>query len=104
MCWNGPIAIQPEISPELASEGLAREIVHRLQNMRRSAGFDIADHIITYYDSDSYVKQVTQDWSDYIKQETLSRELVEGIPQEADFSESYKLSGWEIRLGVKRTD
>ncbi|HEY33190.1 MAG TPA: isoleucine--tRNA ligase [Dehalococcoidia bacterium] len=98
------VAMDCDVSPELAAEGLAREIVHRLQNMRRSAGFDIADHITTYYDSDSYVKQVMQDWADYIKQETLSLELVEGVPVEGAFTEDYKLSGHEIRLGVKRAD
>ena len=97
-------AIDTHVTPKLAAEGLAREVVHRLQNMRRSAGFDIADHIITYYDGDSYVKQVMHDWADYIKQETLSRELVEGVPEEDAFTESCKLSGYEIRLGVKRVD
>jgi isoleucyl-tRNA synthetase len=98
------VAMDCDVTPELAAEGLAREIVHRLQTMRRSAGFDIADHITTYYDSDSYVKQVMADWADYIKQETLSRELVEGIPEEGSFTEGYKLSGHEMMLGVKRVD
>ncbi len=98
------VAMDCDVTPELAAEGLAREIVHRLQNMRRSAGFDIADHIVMYYDGESYVKQVMQEWADYIKQETLSRELVEGVPEEDVSTESYKLSGHEIRLGVKRTD
>ncbi|UCB42254.1 MAG: isoleucine--tRNA ligase [Dehalococcoidales bacterium] len=98
------VAMDCDVSSELAAEGLAREIVHRLQNIRRSAGFDIADHITTYYDGGSYVKQVVQDWADYIKQETLSRELVEGVLEEDFFTEGYKLSGHEIKLGVKRID
>jgi isoleucyl-tRNA synthetase len=98
------VAMDCDVTPELAAEGLAREIVHRLQNMRRSAGFDIADHITTYCDGDSYTKQVMQYWADYIKQETLSGELVEGIPEEDAFIEDYKLSGHEIQLGVKRVD
>ena len=98
------VAMDCDITPELAAEGLAREIVHQLQNMRRSAGFDIADHITTYYNGDTYVNQVVQEWAGYIKQETLSRELVEDVPEEDIFTESYKLSGNEIRLGVKRTD
>jgi isoleucyl-tRNA synthetase len=95
-------AISPEISPELQAEGVAREVVRRLQTMRRSAGFDIADHIVTYYQGDDYIKQVMADFAGYIKQETLSRELVEGIPEEGVFSESHKLSGHELSLGVKR--
>ena len=70
--------------------------------MRRSAGFDIADHITTYYKGDNYIRQVMGDFADYIKQETLSRELVEGAPEKDTFSESHKLSGHEITLGVKR--
>jgi len=81
---------------------MAREIVHRLQTMRRSAGFDIADYITTYYHGDDYVKQVMTDFTDYIKQETLSRQLVEGVPEKDVFTESYKLSGYDILLGVKR--
>jgi isoleucyl-tRNA synthetase len=98
------IAIPTEISPELLAEGLAREIVHRLQTMRRAAGFDIADHIITYYQGDDYIRQVIKDFASYIKQETLSRELSGGVPTEGAFTESYKLSGHEILLGVRRLD
>ncbi|MFC1939640.1 isoleucine--tRNA ligase [Chloroflexota bacterium] len=98
------VAVPTEISPELLAEGMAREIVHRLQTMRRSAGFDITDHIITYYQGDGYIKQVMSNpgLADYIKQETLSTELTEGVPEKAGFTETYKLSGHEISLGVKR--
>jgi len=96
------VAVPTEIPPELEAEGMAREIVRRLQAMRRSAGFDIADHIITYYQGEAYIKQVMEDFADYIKQETLSRQLVEGVPEEGVFTERHKLSGYDILLGVKR--
>jgi isoleucyl-tRNA synthetase len=96
------VAIPTEISLELEAEGVAREIVRRLQTMRRSAGFDIADHITTYYQGDDYIKRVMADFADYIKQETLSRELVEGAPEEGAFTERHKLSGYDLLLGVKR--
>ncbi|MBA7575863.1 Isoleucine--tRNA ligase [subsurface metagenome] len=98
------VAIPTEISPELKAEGIAREVVHRLQTMRRSAGFNIADHIITYYQGEDYIKRVVEGFADYIKQETLSRELVEKVPREDVFTESYKLGGCDILLGVKRLD
>jgi len=97
-------AVPTEISPELQAEGLAREIVHRLQMMRRSAGFDIADYITTYYQGEAYVRQVMEDFADYIKQETLSRELIEGTPEKGAFTESYKLGNYDILLGVKHLD
>ncbi len=96
------VAISREIPDELLSEGVAREIVRRLQTMRRSAGFDIADHITTYYQGDDYIQKVMADFADYIEQETLSQELVAGAPEKGAFTESYKLSGHEITLGVKR--
>ena len=52
------VIVNPDISPELLKEGLAREIVHRLQNMRKAAGFEIADHIVSYYEGGEYVEQV----------------------------------------------
>jgi len=98
------VAVPKEISSQLQAEGLAREMVHRLQIMRRSAGFNIADYITTYYHGEAYVKGVMDEFADYIKQETLSRQLVEGVPEEGVFTESYKLSGYDILLGVKRLD
>ena len=96
------VAIATEITPELAAEGLARDIVHRLQTMRRSAGFDIADYITTYYQGGVYIKQVMDTFGEYIRRETLSQELVEGIPGEGVFSEKYKLAGNEVMLAVTR--
>jgi isoleucyl-tRNA synthetase len=98
------VAVPTEISPELLKEGMAREIVHCLQTMRRAADFDIADHIATCYQGDDYVTEVMESFADYIKQETLSRELSCQVPAEGAFTESYKLSGREVLLGVRRLD
>ena len=97
-------AIDTHITPELAAEGMAREIVRRLQNMRRSAGFDIVDHIDTYYQGDEYIREVMKNktLTDYIKQETLSERLIEGVPEKVNYTESYKLGGYNVLLGVKR--
>ena len=97
-------AISTHITDDLAKEGMAREVVHRLQIMRRSAGFDIADHISTCYQGDAYVKQVIEKFGSYIKQETLSRQLIEGIPEQGVFTQSYRLGDHDILLGVKRLD
>jgi len=104
VCSEGgyAVAATTTISPELAAEGMAREIVHRLQTMRRSAGFDIADYITTYYQGDAYITGVMTGFADYIKQETLSRQLVEGMPEAGAFTERHKLGGHDVLLGVKR--
>ncbi|NLL90020.1 MAG: isoleucine--tRNA ligase [Dehalococcoidales bacterium] len=94
------VVVNPEISEELLKEGLAREIVHRLQNMRKEAGFEIADHIITYYEGGEYVCLVMNDYKDYIMHETLSDEVAQGVPAEGVHCENFKISGYEMKLGV----
>jgi isoleucyl-tRNA synthetase len=96
------VGLDTEISAELADEGAARELVHRLQTMRRSAGFDIADYIVTYYQGGPTVQRVIAKHGPYVRQETLSRELVEGIPEEDFYTERHRISGEEVVLGVKR--
>jgi isoleucyl-tRNA synthetase len=96
------VGICTEISSELLSEGMAREIVHRLQTMRKSAGFEIADYIEIYYEGDEYTTQVLKETSDYIRGETLSKQLIQGIPETNVYSESFKLSGHAVRLAVKK--
>ncbi|MGB2800606.1 MAG: isoleucine--tRNA ligase, partial [Dehalococcoidia bacterium] len=96
------VAIDTNITPELADEGMAREIVHRLQTMRKKAGFDIADYIMTYYQGGEALKRVVSGFAPYIKQETLSRDLSEGIPPDA-YHETHKIAGEEIVLGVRKS-
>jgi len=95
------VAIDRRITPELADEGTAREIVHRLQTMRKNAGFDIADYITTYYVRSDTIDRVLGSWDGYIRQETLSRELLEGIPPDA-YTETHKIAGERMELGVRK--
>jgi len=70
--------------------------------MRRAAGFEIADHIATGYEGDDYVGQVMQGFADYIRQETLSREISAGIPAENDRMEELSLGGHDLKLSVRK--
>ncbi|MFC1978522.1 isoleucine--tRNA ligase [Chloroflexota bacterium] len=96
------VALTTDIPQELADEGMARELVHRIQTMRRAAGFEIADHIYTYYQGNNDVKRVMEEHSEYILQETLSQELIAGPPREEAYVQSYKIQGTEVTLSVKR--
>ena len=96
------LAVATEVSAELALEGLARELVHRIQNMRRSAEFDIADYIVTYYQGSPELDEVMSVHGDYIQRETLSRQIVKGQPPEDAYTESHKVEGLELTIGVKR--
>jgi len=72
--------------------------------MRKTAGFEIADYIITYWEGDDYITQTMQDTvsADYIKNEVLARDLVAGVPAEGVYSESFKLGGHLVKIGVKK--
>ena len=96
------VAVDATVTPELAKEGLARELVHRIQNLRRGAGFEITDRILAYYRAPASVGEVMREFADYIRQETLAEELVDGEPAEGSHQETQKLEGAEVLMGVKR--
>ena len=96
------VAVETDITQELRTEGLARELVRRIQVMRRDAGFNIADRIVTYGLSDGPLSDALLTWSDYVKAETLSIDLVAGAPPSEAYSEEHRIDGMAITLGVQR--
>ena len=97
------VAVDVTLSPELAREGLARDLVRRVQTMRKDAGFQLDDRIVTTYDAGDELQGVVEEWGDYIQAETLSQELVQGpVPDDVDGKESFTLGGYELTLGVKK--
>jgi len=96
------VAVSTEITEELRLEGQARELVHRIQNMRRSAEFNISDHITTYYQGDAELYKVIDVHAEYIRQETLSVELIKAAPAEGAYVEEQDMDGVAVTLGIKR--
>jgi isoleucyl-tRNA synthetase len=96
------VAVDIAITAELLDEGIARELVHRIQNLRRAAGFELTDRIVTFFRGPEGVARVMGSFGQYIKQETLSEDLVPGEPMEGSHSEMSKIEGSELVLGVKR--
>jgi isoleucyl-tRNA synthetase len=96
------VAASTKITPELEEEGLARELVHRIQTMRKNADFKIEDRITTYYQGDEVVARVFQKFETYVKQETLSNEVNNQTPPSDAFTEEMKVDGHQVLVGVKR--
>ncbi len=96
------VALDTSITAELAQEGLARELVHRIQDLRKKAGFEITDHIVTHYQGPAKIEEVMSSFSSYITQETLSTELVSGEPVEKSYQEPQTVDGMEVILGVRQ--
>jgi len=100
---NGVVVIvSTELTPDLVLEGLAREIVHRIQNLRKDAGFEIADRIRTYYAGDAAVREVMDRHAAYVQQETLSTDLSPDAPPHGVHSDTAVIDGHEVTLSVVR--
>ena len=99
---NYVVSVATELSPELEAEGIAREVVRRLQTMRRTSGLDITDQIVTYYQGGDSLDSVMIKFADYIKQETLSQKLISEVPPDGSYTEKFRVSGYEICLGIRK--
>ena len=98
------VAVSTDVNDALRLEGDARELVHGIQNMRRSADFDIADHIVTYYEGGAKLDAVIAAHGDYIRQETLSQELVNAQPADGAYTETLKVNDMQATVGVRRAE
>jgi isoleucyl-tRNA synthetase len=99
------VAIDANLTSELRAEGLARELVRRVQAMRKEAGFNIDDRIFTSFQFDGkhdILSDVIENWSEYICAETLSTALREEELPEAAYSENHQIEGESIRLAVRK--
>jgi isoleucyl-tRNA synthetase len=99
------VAVDATLTPALKAEGLAREIVRRVQDMRKKAGFNIEDRIVTFYqvtNPSDLMQDVLANWTEYLCAETLTVKLVNGQPQEGAYVEEQQVEGETITLGVKR--
>jgi isoleucyl-tRNA synthetase len=96
------VALDTRLTPELAAEGQAREIVRHIQTLRKDAGFELSDRIETSYQATGDVAQAIATWADYIKAETLSVALEPSEAPVGEKSESFKLDGQPVTVAVKR--
>jgi len=69
------VALDVTISDDLRSEGIARELVNRIQNLRKDSGFEVTDRISVKIQSDANLKSAVEKNLDYIKTETLTEKL-----------------------------
>ena len=69
------VALDVTISEELKAEGIARELVNRIQNLRKDSGFEVTDRIEVFFEADEMIERAIKLNLDYIKLETLTEEL-----------------------------
>ncbi len=98
------VALDVEITPELRQEGVARELVNRIQNLRKTAGFEVTDRIDTVvYADDSEISAALASYGEWIGGQTLSRTvtLQPAAAAPADAREVEWTEG-TIKIDVKR--
>ena len=96
------VGIDTEITPELRREGLARDLVRRVQDMRKNAGLEIQDRIVLTYRCGDVLNEVFDALGDYIATEVLAVEMRAGDPPEDGHVESFKVGGEQVTVGIKR--
>jgi len=97
------VALDMQLTSDLLEEGLAREVIRRIQNLRKTADFALDDRIeIVYADASSGIDAVMLLFSGYISQETLADSLTMGAITDDFVSESLELKGEALTIGVKR--
>jgi len=90
------VYLDTNITDELRLEGLAREIVRRIQAMRKEMDLQYAQKIRTFYIGDEELKKAIKEFRDYIMRETQSIELKEG--EEKGYAKEWNIEGMRIKL------
>ena len=95
---NNFIILNTELTTELIEEGIAREMISKVQQLRKNKDFDIVDRIKVYYSSDDEFTKALRNNEEYIKSETLAVELI----NEKTTDESYNLNDHEVFIAIKK--
>ena len=106
---DGPLtlALDIEVSPELKNEGVARELVNRIQNIRKESDFDVTDKVeaTVFADGEAYaeIEEALKSYKDYVCSQTLANTLV--LKPLADADSSLAEVEWNetaIKIAVTR--
>lgn len=96
------IGLDTEITPELKNEGLAREFVNRVQNLRKEAGFEVTDHILIGFDAPEEIVQAVEANLAYIRHETLADRVEYQPLDQCDIRKELEIEGAKVHFTLKR--
>jgi isoleucyl-tRNA synthetase len=95
------VALDTKITDELRDEGFAREMINKIQFMRKDAGFEVVDRIRVYYEAGPTLKEAVERFAAKVQAETLA-ESVEVGPQKGELDRVWDVNGEEARIAVER--
>lgn len=96
------VAVDTHLTPELISEGLAREFVNRIQNMRKDAGFQVTDKINIAFSGNSDFKTAINSFTKYIAVETLAEKIETKVEFNGGFVQDWKIGEDEIKIKIEK--
>ena len=98
------VALDPELTDSLVAEGLAREVVNRVQRLRKDGGLEITDRIHLFVGGDAEVTASTEAHRDLIMGETLATTLdLDGDPSGYEHARDVELDGRAATIGLRRS-
>jgi isoleucyl-tRNA synthetase len=96
------VAVDTEITDELRKEGLAREFMNRVQNMRKDANYEVTDRIKIGYRAEGEMLDAIESRAESIKAETLAEELEGVLPATADYTKTWDIEGVACEISIER--
>jgi isoleucyl-tRNA synthetase len=99
---GGGLTLDTEISQELKLEGLARDLVRKIQELRKQSGFAVEDRIRLFYGGDGVLAEALERWRDYIATETLAVAVARGEAPDGASTETLRIEGNDLRVSLIR--
>ena len=94
------VVLDTNLTPELIEEGFVREIISKVQTMRKEADFEVMDHIRLYQDGNDTIRKVIERNAEQIKKEILADEILVG--QMKGHTAEWKINGEDVVFGVTK--
>ena len=95
------VVLDTNLTPELIEEGLVREIISKIQTMRKEAGFEVMNHIALYASGNERIAQILEKYGDEIREDVLADSILEG--QTGGYTKEWNINGETVTLGVEKT-
>jgi isoleucyl-tRNA synthetase len=96
------VALDTELSDELIAEGLAREFVNRIQNMRKEAGFDVTDRIKIKFNGNTKLIEAINSFKNYVSNETLAEGLITDDKFNGGIKQDWKIGEFDCSIQIEK--
>ena len=95
------VVLDTNLTPELLEEGFVRELISKIQTMRKEAGFEVMNHIRVFAEGNEKISAIFAAHGEEIRSEVLADEIVTG--QTGGYSKEWSINGEKVVLGVEKT-